>query len=157
MGAEGLKVAKWQNAFKPVLDAQGQPVYVDYKGLPSTAAEGFPKYTVKGVDAGTGYDIIDLDDDRFNVWVYDKAKWDKNIPDVEVKISTDNVAGFTAYNDPANGVELVRYTGQQKGPGWYWSDSQMLVSSKVDDVEPVPGVGSDETNRGMVGPLKNGS
>ncbi len=81
---DALKVAKWQDAFEVVA---GKPA-------------------VRGVDATTGYDIIDRDDDRFNVWVYDKAKWDANIGHIGVEISTDNVAGFTAYDDPANEVDL---------------------------------------------------
>lgn len=51
----------------------------------------------------------------------------------KVKISTTNSTGFTVYNDDATSVDLVRYTGNDKGNGWYWSDSQMLVSNEADD------------------------
>ena len=134
VGAGGLKVAKWENAFD-----------IDNIGVAR----------VKKVDQTTGYDIIDLDPDRFNVWVHDQAKWDNKIdeipqfPHISVKISTKNVAGFEAYNDSANDVDLVRYTGPSNfGTGWYWSDSQMLVSNEVDDTANLPGIGADETGLG---------
>ncbi len=119
--ATKLKVAKWHDAFQATADGEN--------------------VEIKGPTTGTNYDFIDRDDDRFNVWVKDLAKWqqmetDGTTPSFQhnkVKISTTNVALFTAYNDDATAVDLVRYTGGDKGNGWFWSDSQMLVSNKVDD------------------------
>jgi hypothetical protein len=106
--AKTLKVAKWQDAF--ALNPDGKSAYV------------------KDPTAGTNLDFIDGDPDRFNVWVYDKTAWDNQTTHIQAKISTKNVAGFTEYDDNATAVDLVRYTGAARGPGWYWSDSQMLVS-----------------------------
>ncbi len=85
-------------------------------------------------------DFIDRDDDRFNVWVHDLATWNKQAnvaaadKRVRVSISTENVAGFTKYNDDKTAVDLVRVpAGTGKGDGWFWSDSQMLVSNAADD------------------------
>lgn len=115
-GGVTLRVAKWQNAFDP--------------------APGGTTVVVRGPDAGTNWDFIDRDPDRFNVWVYDKAKWDANVGHLQAKISTTNVVGFTENNDPATPVDLVRVTSGPPGKsstGWYWSDSQMLVSNQKDD------------------------
>ncbi len=134
IGADGLKVAKWENAFN--------------------VAGGTA--SVKPVDAVSGLDIIDGDDDRFNVWVYDKAKWDAKTPHIKAKISTDNVVGFTQYNDPASEIDLVRRTDGARPPGWFWSDSQMLVSNAMDDTAAIPGVGGDENPLWGLGAPKNG-
>lgn len=143
---DGLKVGKWENAFD----------------LAGGAA------TVKGVDPANGFDIIDLDPDRFNVWVYDKAKWDAKTPDINVKISTSNVVGFDGprpggYDDAATEVNLIRYVGVSRGAGpagqgWFWSDSQLLVSNAIDNTAAVPGVGADEASSkaAALGPLKHG-
>ena len=119
--AKGLKVAKWQDAFK---------VKADGKGV-----------EIKGPTAGTNHDFIDRDPDRFNVWVWDRTAWEaedaNGLPAYDhksVRISTKNKWFFGAYNDAATAVDLVRFTGTFEGKtGWYWSDSQMLVSNTVDD------------------------
>jgi hypothetical protein len=120
VGADGLKVAKWHDAFKLTADGKG--------------------VEIKGPDGTSNWDFIDRDRDRFNVWVYDPAAWSKMengqpaVERVQVLISTENVAGFTAYDDAATAVDLVRYGKAFQGKtGWYWSDSQMLVSNDVDD------------------------
>jgi hypothetical protein len=134
-----LKVAKWHDTFQ--LDAAGTGV------------------EIKGPTAGTNHDFIDRDDDRFNVWVYDKAAWAvKN--HTTVKLSTTNVAGFTTYNDAATSVSLVKYTGGIEGKGddgWFWSDSQMLMSNELDDVEEWAGyLAPDESSPGGDALPKNG-
>ena len=129
--AAELKVAKWHDAFQASV-VQAAPDLLDIE--------------IKGPTAGTNYDFIDRDDDRFNVWVKDIAKWQQigtnGAPTYQhntVKISTTNVAGwFSVYNDVATSVDLVRYTGGSKGDGWFWSDSQMLVSNYVDDNYEAP-------------------
>ncbi len=139
VGENGLKVAKWENAFE----------YPQGKANPAF---------VKGVDAA-GHDIIDLDPDRFNVWVHDLTKWNTvpSIDHIRVKLSTSNVARFQAYDDPKSDIDLVRYTGAQFGNGWYWSDSQMLVTNEVDDdTGRIPGVGADESAPGALGAKKEG-
>jgi hypothetical protein len=117
---QGLKVAKWHDAFKLTADGKG--------------------VEIKGPDATSNWDFIDRDRDRFNVWVYDPMAWSKMengqpaVERVQVLISTENEAGFTAYDDAATAVDLVRYDKAFQGKtGWYWSDSQMLVSNDVDD------------------------
>ena len=72
---------------------------------------------LKGVNPDNGYNILDEVDDRFNVWVYDKTKWDANTQHAQVSISTKNVVGFTDYNDDATPVDMVRYTGTARGQG----------------------------------------
>ncbi len=143
--ATKLKVAKWNDAFQMTTDGNN--------------------VEVKGPTAGTNYDFIDRDDDRFNIWVKDLTKWQKMEIDGitpsylhnKVKISTTNVAGFTAYNDDATSVDLVRYTGGDKGNGWYWSDSQMLVSNEVDDKYSLGSyLKTDDTAPAGEGLLKNG-
>ena len=142
--AAELKVAKWHDAFQATVDGKN--------------------VEIKGPTTGTNYDFIDRDDDRFNVWVKDLAKWqqmDTNGPSnlhIKVKISTTNVAGFTAYNDDATEVDLVRYTGGgNKGDGWFWSDSQMLVSNEIDDkYDAATYLKADDTAPAGAGLLKNG-
>lgn len=145
VGKNGLKVAKWQDAFQ--MAADGESV------------------TIKAPDtATTNWDFIDRDPDRFNVWVYDKPKWDamnNGIPanlHIRAKISTTNVVGFTMYNDNPTEVDLVRYTGGAKNEnGWFWSDSQMLVSNEVDDkFWAATYLQADEQTPGPTMPLKNG-
>ena len=149
IGTGGLKVAKWENAFDftPAFDFKGNQIY-DGRHEPLTT-------TLKGIDA-SGLDIIDRDADRFNVWVYDKGKWDAKTAHAQVNISTKNKIGFTQYDDPATPVDMVRFTGTGKGDGWYWSDSQMLVSNEVDDKASIPGVGGDENPPFGLGAPKNG-
>lgn len=139
IGQGGLKVAKWQDAFQ--MNAAGTDV------------------EIKGPTAGTNLDFIDRDPDRFNVWVYDKAAWDAQTAHIQAKISTTNVVGFTNYDDAATAVDLVRYAGAAKNePGWYWSDSQMLVSNKVDDeLSAAAYLGADEAAPGAAGLPKSGS
>lgn len=78
---------------------------------------------------------------------------------IQIKISTKNTWFFGSYNDAPTAVDLVRCTTQDK-EGWFWSDSQMLVSNTVDD-EDVPGTSTylngDEEGPGgdALGP-KNG-
>jgi hypothetical protein len=136
VGAAGLKVAKWQDAFE--LAPNG------------ILAE------VKGPDAGL--DFIDRDPDRFNVWVYDPARWgDAQVQHIQATIQTTNVVGFTEYNDNPTPVDLVKYGGAGKGPGWFWSDSQMLVSNEADDKHSAATyLGADESGPGAAGLPKNG-
>jgi hypothetical protein len=108
---DGLKVAKWHDAF-----------FVD-------PADG--KVKVRGPDENR-LDFIDRDMDRFNVFVYDKAAWAAGKNHIEVRISTTNKEGFTAYDDLATVVDLVR-DDKGKGEPWFWTDSQLLVSNQVDD------------------------
>lgn len=95
----------------------------------------------------------------------DPAKWNATAngqpahPHIRVKISTSNANEFAVYNDAAHEVDLVRYTGAiaGKGAGWYWSDSQMLVSNEVDDKhKSVTYLQDDELKPGADGLLKNG-
>ena len=131
-----LRVAKWQDAF------------VD--SWISIAA-------IKGPDSKTNWDFIDRDPDRFNVWVYDRGKWEVGDKHTQAKISTTNEAGFTKYNDDPTAVDFVRYTGSDKGGGWYWSDSQMLVSNDIDDdYESAPYLQVDDAGPGAEGLPKNG-
>ncbi|MBX9580885.1 MAG: hypothetical protein K2X87_11305 [Gemmataceae bacterium] len=142
VGAEGLKVAKWQDAFEPTADKTA----VLIKG---------PNPTMDGTK---NWDFIDRDPDRFSVWVFDKPAWDNNTAHVEAKISTTNVAGFTMYDDNATPVDLVRYAGAAKSEtGWYWSDSQMLVSNLIDDTYSAAAyLQSDNQPTGGDGLPKNG-
>jgi hypothetical protein len=145
---KGMKISKWDNAF--YLDANG-------------------KVAVREPDAN-GWDFIDAGDgrpnDRFNVWVYDKAAWDAKDadgdwanPHIMVGISTTNVPGFEAYIDYETAVDLVRFDAGAlgKGPGWFWSDSQLLVSNTVDDEYwNAAYLMEDDEGPGTEGPLKNG-
>ena len=123
VGGAGLKVAKWQDAFQ--LNAAGTAVEIKE---PNTTT-----------DETAGWDFIDRDPDRFNVWVYDKPAYEAmtdgtpTYPHRQARISTTNVAGFTDYDDDATAIDLVRYTGDLRGPGWFYSNSQMLVSNEEDD------------------------
>jgi hypothetical protein len=144
--ADGLKVAKWQNAFDDVLGKDGQTV-VDAK--------------LRGPDAGTNWDFIDRDPDRFNVWVRDTVAWNANTQHVLAGIETKNSGmglWFTQYNDNETAVDLVRYNGTfLNTTGWYWSDSQMLVSNKVDDEYTDPGyLQEDDEGPGPNTVTKNG-
>ncbi len=143
---KGLKVAKWQDAFQPTADGKG--------------------VEIKGPDANN-WDFIDRDPDRFNVWVYDETLWNDmgDLPEdqqhIQVKISTDNDTWWKRmmYNDRPTEVDLVRANAGTagKGEGWFWSDSQLLVSNKVDDVYSDPAyLAADETGPGALGLLKNG-
>ena len=146
---KGLRVAKWQDAFNPTLGADGKENGVD----------------IKGPDADN-HDFIDRDPDRFNVWVYDKPAWDAvdetgapAYPHIQAKISTKNVVGFTMYDDPATPVDLVRVAdgAAGKGSGWFWSDSQMLVSNEADDAyRDAKYLATDEAGPGAAGLPKNG-
>lgn len=140
IGVGGLKVAKWSNAFEA--SADGNSVQV------------------RGPD-GDNHDFIDNDPDRFNVWVYDPGRWNRNvngtptIPHIQAKVSTTNVAGYKGYNDTATPVDLVRFTGGDKA-GWYWSDSQILVSVPKDDEHTHSDyLGADESEPGNDGLPKN--
>ena len=120
-----LKVAHWHDAFT-----------VDNSNSVGIATRDANKH-----------DFIDRDDDRFNVWVYDYARWVAQDnkgnfvnPHIRVSISTDNQPGFAGYNDPPSDIDLVRISDyallQAAGKnslGWYWSNSQLLVSNSVDD------------------------
>jgi hypothetical protein len=85
----------------------------------------------------TKHDFIDEDRDRFNVRVFDKKAWDIGSP-IQVTLRTENEAGFEAYNesdDTKISLSKMPQTGDGKyaQPGWFWSDSQMLVSNAADD------------------------
>lgn len=96
--------------------------------------------------AGTNWDFIDRDPDRFNVWVYDPAKYNAGTATVDVTLSTVNAPFFEQHNDPETTLRLVKH---KTFAGWYWSDSQMLVSNEVDDkhsgVPLPPYLGADES------------
>lgn len=144
-GPPGLRIAKWHDAFDPTYDSTGKE-----DGAVIRGPNG-------GGGADAGWDFIDRDRDRFNVWVYDRGLWDLGVQHNEAKISTTNVVGFTEYNDNATPVDLVRYTGIDKGSGWYWSDSQLLVSNIIDDQHTEPGyLQADDTGPGAAGTPKNG-
>ncbi|MBX9624479.1 MAG: hypothetical protein K2X82_11780 [Gemmataceae bacterium] len=115
---KALQVAKWEDAFEPTADGKG----VQIKGPNPTN------------DETKNRDFIDRDPSRFNVGVCDPGAWELDTPHLRAKISTTDVAGFTMYDDDPTPVDLIKYTGAAKNePGWYWSDSQMLVSNEVDD------------------------
>ncbi len=137
VGVNTLRVAKWENAF-----------------ICNQATNW--QITPKPVDAATGYDIIDLDPDHFIVWVKDNKKWTDGVPRITANVSTDNEPGFRGYNDPSSVIDLVRCTGTDSKNGWYMSDSQMLVSNRIDDTAAIQGVGSDESGLGILGPTKSG-
>lgn len=105
-----LRVAKWEKAFE---SNTGQPAL--------------------WVPLQSGYDFIDRDVDRFNVFVKDTAKWNAQTATFNVKVKTTNVAGRTEYDDADTQAE-VAVVRQDHLPGWYMSDSQLLVSNEVDDV-----------------------
>jgi hypothetical protein len=137
-----LKVGKWENAFN------------------YSKVENVYRADVKPVDPITGNDILDLDPDRFYVWVKDTSRWAKD-EHISAWMQTFNPGGVTGYKDPANKIDLVKYEGNSKGigdagKGWYVSDSQLLVSNTTDDQEDVPGVGADESGLGELGLPKNG-
>ncbi len=113
--APELKVAKWQN------DAFGE------EAIPNVN-ERFFNPRLKKVDA-SGQDFIDRDEDRFHVLVRDTAAY-PNTPGIKAKIKTQNAVLRADYNDDENEIALVKVTDW---PGWYWSDSQILVSNDTDD------------------------
>ena len=126
LGANGtLKVARWEKAFK----------IVTYPGSVDPATEPMP--ILLGPDAA-GLDFIDRDPDRFNVRVYDLNNWNAAVPTVDVTIET---SGAGNYNDAATTLRLIRHAD----PGWYWSDSQILVSNKVDDEFSTGYLAADES------------
>ncbi len=138
-----LKVAKWSDAFKH-----------DTTGINSK--------TVLLAPNAKGLDFIDRDPDRFNVRVYDSVKWGEKNPDNSWKnltltatISTSNETAFAAYNDTETKISLVRIPDQT---GWYWSDSQILVSSEVDDKydDPMTYFGKDDVNFDVTKTYKKG-
>lgn len=114
--ADELKVAKWSGGNERASDA-----------FETNAANDFPQ--LKGVEPG-GYDFIDRDPDRFNVYVKQM-----NVAGdfITVTLSTDNPdPKKAAYKDNPTTLRLVRMTV----PGWqdwFWSDSLILVSNAVDD------------------------
>ncbi len=130
VGAEGLKVAKWEQAFKT--DPQNNVV-------------------LKGPDPQNGnLDFIDLDPDNFIVWVYDPAVWAAMSdgkpahPRLGNKVSINSNGPIIhtvdprleqKYSDERTYIDMVRYEGLGlgKGTGWYWSDTQILVSNTKDD------------------------
>lgn len=130
-----LRVAKWQNAFE----------------------DDPPTVRPKWLDEATGLDFIDKDPDRFNVWVFDPVRWQAGAERVDVSVSTTAVAGFEASNDPASTIDLVRFVGPQRGQGWFWSESQLLVSNELDDRHSVfPFLVDDEAIPGRLGREKLG-
>jgi hypothetical protein len=141
-----LKVAKWENSFEEYFD---QPTLTE-------------KVRVKAPN-GDGTDFIDWDPDRFTVRVFDSAAAAAGKATIDVTLATTNVNGFTAYNDGATKLTLVKMPagspGEYGNAGWYWSDSQILVSNQVDDEFTAPYLQADDTDPAP-GPLanhKNGS
>ena len=129
-----LKVAKWHDAFGLTLTATGDLVA-----------------KIRGAN-DAGHDFIDRDNDRFNVRVYNLAEWNAGTATVDVTLSTTNTAGFTAYDDAATTLRLVRMAEPE---GWYWSDSQILVSNKIDDDYTDANVGVDEAGPAVAVNTKN--
>ena len=136
VGANGLKVGKWGE----VRGGQWVSVFEE-DPAPANLAQpaGKRKPRLSGPDA-KGHDFIDRDGDRFNVRVRDLATWGKmngaNLanPTITVKISTSEVAGYAAYKDAETVISLTRLSNAFAGAdGWYWSDSQLLVSNEIDD------------------------
>lgn len=80
-----------------------------------------------------GTDFIDADPDRFNVYVKHTAIA-ANSSTIDVPISTVNSA-TAVYSDDPTVIRLSRVTTDTTSPwwGWYWSDSQILVSNEADD------------------------
>lgn len=114
--ADELKVAKWSGGNDRASDA-----------FESNPTDDFPQ--LKGVEPG-GYDFIDRDPDRFNIFVMNR---DTTADFIDVTLSTDNTdPKKAAYKDNPTTIRLVKMTI----PGWehwYWSDSLLLVSNAVDD------------------------
>jgi hypothetical protein len=137
-----LYVAKWHDAFKA--SANGSTVEIN------------------GPTQGSNYDFIDRDYDRFNVWVKDVAKWtatNNNIPafpHIKATLSTNHVAADAFYNDDPTQISLARYTGANKEAGWYWSDSQILVSNSTDDLYDPSYIQYDDTPPSGTTLQKNG-
>ncbi|MGL6094931.1 MAG: hypothetical protein ACRC7O_03885, partial [Fimbriiglobus sp.] len=126
-----LKVAKWNDAFE--------------------AKAG--KVSVRGPNTqGTPLDFIDRDNDRFNVRVSDPAKWDANVATIDVTLRTIHEPAYSQNDDPFSTLRLVKMTQA----GWYWSDSLMMVSNKIDDEYTDARVGTDEAAPGANLPIKGG-
>lgn len=124
-----LRVAKWHDAFEIDPD------------VPLIQPAGVATPRLRGPDAAK-LDFIDRDDDRFNVRVYDRAKWDDaNVTTLDVTIETKGSAA--AYNDDATKIGVVKMKAGLGWDGWFWSDSQMLVSNTVDDGYHDRNVGDD--------------
>ncbi len=125
-----LRVAKWNDAFQVVNGRLG----------------------IKGPEAlPDGRDFIDRDNDRFNIRIKDAAKWGAKTagtpdnPTITITLKTTNVAGYTAYNDDETTITLTRMKDDIGWNGWYWSDSQILVSNEADDKYQGANVGADDT------------
>lgn len=121
---QSLKVAKWNDAFENAKDGQGKDIV-----------------RIKGPDAN-GHDFIDRDLSRFNVRVYDPVEWGKGTKYLDVTLETKNVAGFETYDDNPTKLTLVRTQTE----GWWWSDSQILVSYLIDDMYTDANVGTDNAD-----------
>lgn len=131
LGANGdLKVAKWGGSSGGAWASVFQPT----PGAPTV-----PK--LPGVNAN-GADFIDLDDDRFNIRVKDAGAWIANTPFIEVTLKTLHADGLTT-NDDATTISLTRMT-VPGWAGWYWSDSQILVSTEADDKHRDANVRADD-------------
>ncbi len=117
-----LKVAKWQ-----FLDKEKNEAFVD-------GANNLPK--LDGVSAA-GRDHIDWDPDRFNVFVKDTAKRGQQAIDVTMStMKKGNGGAPDVINDNATKITLVNFWKEgmkDEWKDWFWSDSQMLVSSNADD------------------------
>ena len=137
-----LRVAKWWGQFEDYLPGPYQNSTLRVKGV-----------------AADGTDFIDRMDDKFYVRAYDPTKWNSNVGSVTATLQTVNDGGYIDYNDPPTTEVLFRDTtpGWQ---GWYVSDSQILVSSKIDDnyAEDRTQVGPDESapNYAKLGNVKFG-
>ncbi len=113
-----LRVGKWENAFEK---DPGDPE------KPRVREQG----EITGV-AGVGFDFIDRDPDRFNILVKDLTAWGNettNTPRITVKLSTLKADGTTVDDNPT----VISLTRIPDRAGWYWSDSQLLVSNVTDD------------------------
>ena len=118
-----LKVAKWSKSF-----------------IRDPADGTMPEVMPTRKD---GTDFIDVDDDRFNVRVYDPVLYNAvpEVPYVDVTIGTGHLLEYAYANDDPTTIRLVRMGGVwgTKFSGWYISDSQMLVSDLADDNYTGPG------------------
>lgn len=96
-----LKIAKWATAF------EDPPVLGDTARARLKARDAY------------GLDFIDFDFDRFNVRVYDRAKWDDPaVQTIEATLETKNhPAGYTAYNDDDTPSGWSRWHRTSDGTG----------------------------------------
>ena len=93
-----------------------------------STAEELPRVKPVGNE---GFDFIDEDADRFNIFV---RKVGVEGDTIEVEVSTTNLEGKTGWNDAVKKIKLVRMSPlSAEWSDWFISDSQILVSNQADD------------------------